>query len=272
MKSLGLCWLTVPTATPIELVGAAAAGGMSWVGMRILEAGDVDTAFVRGSADTARVRGAASDQGVSILRTAGFRLDGRYSPDRYHPFIEATAELGAKFITLIATDNNKSRLVDDFGDICGRAAQYGLLTSVEFAPFSAVKNLYDAKELLASSGQNEATIVLDALHFFRSGGKIADIATVDPARFSVAQVCDGPLTPPRAPQLLYEARNDRLDPGAGEFPLVEFLKALPTNIPMEIECPCLAQRDLPPNERAKNAARASRDFLDGVLGPEILDQ
>ena len=262
MTPLILCWLTVPTATPLALIRAASAGGFASVGMRIVEAGEPDIAFVGGSGEkAAEVRRAADGEGVSILRTAGFRMDGRYNADRFYPFIEATAELGATYVSVIATDSDPTRRVADFADLCSRAAEFGLRGAVEFTPFSAVKAIEDGLDFVVKSGHDDAAILLDTLHLYRSGGKAEDIRAVPSQRLAVAQLCDGKLAAPEASQLLNEARNDRLDLGKGEWPLVDFMRALPPGIPLEVEVPCWEERDLPPMTRAINAGRATRAYL-----------
>ena len=262
MQPLILCWLTVPKATPLQLLETAASAGFASVGMRILEAGEPDTAFVGGGGESAAlVKRAADDLGVTIFRTAGFRIDGRYTPDRFRPYIEATAELGAEYISIIATDQDEQRRHESFGSICEEAAACGLRISVEFTPFSAVKTIFDCYELLVKAGRPDSAILLDALHLYRSGGKANDVLGIPQERLAVAQLCDARVNTPKEADLLWEARNDRFDVGKGKLPLRDFMSVLPHSIPLEVETPCLLERDLPVIDRARNAARITREFL-----------
>ncbi|HET7343792.1 MAG TPA: sugar phosphate isomerase/epimerase, partial [Methylomirabilota bacterium] len=104
-----------------------------------------------------------------------------------------------------------------------------------------------------------ASVLIDALHFSRSGGVPAHVAGVDPALLRYAQICDaGPDMPGAAdtPALIREARTGRLLPGEGVLPLAALVAALPAGIPLAIEAPCRATAPLPAAERARRAYRA----------------
>jgi sugar phosphate isomerase/epimerase len=123
---------------------------------------------------------------------------------------------------------------------------------------------------VAQSKRSNASVLVDALHFSRSGGIPAHIAQVDPALFRYAQICDaGPDMPGPGdtPALIREARTGRLLPGEGVLPLAELVAALPDTVPLAIEAPCRATADLPAVERAKRAHRA----LTTLLGAERSD-
>ncbi len=102
-------------------------------------------------------------------------------------------------------------------------------------------------------------MVVDALHFSRSGGLPAHVGTVDPALFRYAQICDASADmpgPTDTPNLIREARTGRLLPGEGVLPLRELVAALPAGIPLAIEAPSRATADLSALERAQRAYRA----------------
>jgi sugar phosphate isomerase/epimerase len=129
-----------------------------------------------------------------------------------------------------------------------------------------VRTLAHADEMVARSKRANAFVLIDALHFSRSGGLPAHVATIDPARFRYAQICDaGPDMPGPTDTLalVREARTGRLLPGEGVLPLKELVAALPANLPLAIEAPCRATADLPALERAQRAYRALTD-LTGV--------
>jgi hypothetical protein len=56
---------------------------------------------------------------------------------------------------------------------------------------------------------------------------------------------------------------NRLVPGSGEFPLRELVRALPPDLPMDVEVPSkdLQVQGIAPVERARLAVKASRDLL-----------
>jgi sugar phosphate isomerase/epimerase len=122
-----------------------------------------------------------------------------------------------------------------------------------------VRTLAHAVDVVARSKRANASVLIDALHFSRSGGLPAHVAEVDPSLFRYAQICDaGPDMPglTDTPALIREARTGRLLPGEGVLPLAELVAALPAGLPLAIEAPCRATADLPALERAKRAYRA----------------
>ena len=63
------------------------------------------------------------------------------------------------------------------------------------------------------------------MHFFRSGGTVADLEAVDPTLFGCVQLCDGTKEAPA--DLVQESRHGRLYPGDGDLPLRALLAATP---------------------------------------------
>src|SRR5204863_4452779 len=120
------------------------------------------------------------------------------------------------------------------------------------------RTLAHAAEMVARSKRANASVVIDALHFSRSGGLPAHVASVDPSLLRYAQICDaGPDMPGPGdtPALIREARTGRLLPGEGVLPLAALITALPDTVPLAVEAPCRATADLPAVERAKRAYR-----------------
>jgi sugar phosphate isomerase/epimerase len=118
---------------------------------------------------------------------------------------------------------------------------------------------------VARSKRSNASVLIDALHFSRSGGLPAHIGGVDPSLLRYAQICDaGPDRPGPAdtPALIREARTGRLLPGEGVLPLKELVAALPRTAPLAVEAPCRVTADLPALERAKRAHRALSALLE----------
>ena len=117
---------------------------------------------------------------------------------------------------------------------------------------------------MAQSKRSNASVLVDALHFSRSGGIPAHIAQVDPALFRYAQICDASPDMPGpgdTQALVREARTGRLLPGEGVLPLAELVAALPDTVPLAVEAPCRATADLPAVERAQRAYRTLSALL-----------
>ncbi len=179
-------------------------------------------------------------------------------------FLEVSARLGAKNVLVMSAEPDEARTVERFCDLCDRAAPYGLHVCLEFAIYTGVRTLAHAAHVVAQSKRSNASVLIDALHFSRSGGIPAHVAQVDPSLFRYAQLCDASADmpgPTDAPALVREARPGRLLPGEGVLPLAEFVAALPPTVPLAIEAPSRATADLPAVERAKHAYRTLSALL-----------
>ena len=83
---------------------------------------------------------------------------------------------------------------------------------------------------IAKSKRSNASVLIDALHFSRSGGLPAHVAQVDPALLRYAQLCDagpGHARPHRRARAHSRGVDGRLLPGEGVFPLTDLVAALP---------------------------------------------
>ena len=126
-----------------------------------------------------------------------------------------------------------------------------------------MRTLAHAASIVAKAKRANASVLIDALHFSRSGGLPAHVKQVDPALLRYAQICDASAeipAPTDTPALIREARTGRLLPGEGALPLAELVAALPAGAPLAIEAPCRATANLPALERAKLAYRALTDL------------
>jgi sugar phosphate isomerase/epimerase len=261
-RLLSLAHLTVLDTTPAELVEVAAAAGFRSVGIRLTATPSVgvppydilrDGPVLR---DTLRRLG---DTGVSVLDTEFLRFEPDQPIGVPEGFLEVSARLGAKNVLVMSAEPDENRTLERFGELCDRAAGYGLQVCLEFAIYTGVRTLAHAAHIIARSQRPNGSILVDALHFSRSGGLPAHIARVDPALLRYAQICDaGPDMPGPAdtPALIREARTGRLLPGEGVLPLSELVAALPAGVPLAIEAPCRATATLPALERARRAYRA----------------
>ena len=87
-------------------------------------------------------------------------------------------------------------------------------------------------------------ILVDSLHFDRSGSTLDELRAVPRERMPFAHLCDAPVHPPyRTDDLLLTARAERLPPGEGEIDLTGFLSALPEDLPLALEVPMQAYID-----------------------------
>ena len=261
-RPMSLAHLTVLDTSPPELVTVAAAAGFRTIGIRLTATPSVGVPPYDILSDGPILRETLrrlADTGVSVLDTEFLRFE----PDRPvgvpEGFLEVSARLGAKNVLVMSAEPDEARTIERLGELCDRAAQYGLHVCLEFAVYTGVRTLAHAASLLAKAKRSNASILIDALHFSRSGGVPAHVQQVDPALLRYAQICDASAHmpgPTDTPALIREARTGRLLPGEGVLPLAELIAALPAGAPLAIEAPCRATADLPAPERAKRAFRA----------------
>jgi sugar phosphate isomerase/epimerase len=259
---ISLAHLTVLDTTPPELVTVAAGAGFRTIGIRLTATPSVGVPPYDILSDGPVLRETLlrlADTGVSVLDTEFLRFE----PDRPvgvpEGFLEVSARLGAKNVLVMSAEPDEARTIDRFCELCDRAAQYDLHVCLEFAIYTGVRTLAHAASILAEAKRSNASILIDALHFSRSGGLPADVTQVDPALLRYAQICDAAADmpgPTDTPALIREARTGRLLPGEGVLPLAELVAALPAGAPLAIEAPCRATADLLALERAKRAYRA----------------
>jgi sugar phosphate isomerase/epimerase len=248
--------------TPPELVTVAEAAGFRTIGIRLMATPSVGVPpydILREGPLLRETLRRLADTGVSVLDTEFLRFEPEQPVGIPECFLEVSARLGAKNVLVMSAEPDEARTIDRFSELCDRAAPYGLQVCLEFAIYTGVRTLAHAADVVARSKRANASVLVDALHFSRSGGLPSHIAQVDRLLFRYAQICDAGSEmpdPSDTPALIREARTGRLLPGEGVLPLAELVAALPASVPLAVEAPCRATAELPALERAKRAYRA----------------
>jgi sugar phosphate isomerase/epimerase len=261
-RPISLAHLTVLDTTPPELVTVAAAAGFRTIGIRLTATPSVGVPPYDCMHDGPMLRetlARLADTGVSVLDTEFLRFEPAQPIGVPEGFLEVSARLGAQHVLVMSAEPEEARTLERFCELCERAAPYRLNVGLEFAVYTGVRTLAHAADVVAKSRQPNAGVLIDALHFSRSGGLPAHVASVDPSLLRYVQICDaGPDMPSATdtPALIREARTGRLLPGEGVLPLKELVAALPAGLPLAIEAPCRATAELPALERATRAQRA----------------
>jgi sugar phosphate isomerase/epimerase len=266
-RQISLAHLTVLDTTPPELVSVAAAAGFRTIGIRLTATPSVGVPpydILREGPLLRETLARLADTGISVLDTEFLRFEPDQPVGVPEGFLEVSARLGAKNVLVMSAEPDESRTVERFCELCDRASSYGLQVCLEFAIYTGVRTLAHAAHVIARSKRANASVLVDALHFSRSGGIPAHIAQVDPSLLRYAQICDASAEMPAprdAPALIREARTGRLLPGEGILPLADLVAALPAGAPLAIEAPCRATAELPAVERARRAHRALSALL-----------
>jgi sugar phosphate isomerase/epimerase len=253
----------LPEASPVELVEAAAQAGFDFGGMWMEADQWTD-------ATTSAVKQRLSDTGLELLDIeVAWIKPGPLNPDLIR-MIEVGAELGARNVLCVTTDPDRGASRDKLAMLMERGEQCGIRINLEFALFTEVPTIVDACALLGEIASPAAGLLIDSLHWQRSGGTLEEVAAVPREWLSYVQLCDAPPVGPQPPDpqvLLIEATDDRLPMGQGGLPLRPLIDLLPDGLPIAIEERSKALRDAYPdfNERARALARTSRAFFEGCV-------
>jgi len=263
-----LAHLTVLDATPLELLDAALAGGFQSAGLRIVPPMPTDKIVeVIGNEPLIRdlIR-KMSDTGIDIWDVEAVWLTPDTEISSLLPALEVGQRLGARHLLVVGHDPDFNRLADNFSKLCEECRKYHLGAALEMMSYVELRTLQQAVKLLQTTGQNNASLLIDALHFFRSGAKLEDLRSIDPTYFKYLHLCDAPLNSPSVDGLRAEGRGGRTYPGEAELPLVDLLKALPSHIGVAVEAPNATLSHLPVAERAKRCGDATRRVLKDAYG------
>jgi sugar phosphate isomerase/epimerase/4-hydroxyphenylpyruvate dioxygenase-like putative hemolysin len=264
-----LAHLTALSLSPPELVDAAASAGYRYVGLRLTRVTPqephyplaTDPALMR----TTKVRLAAT--GIEVLDVELARIGPDEDPRDFMRFLEAAAELGARHVITQLPDPDRVRKVDRFAQLCEMARPLALTIDLEFPSWTETPDLSEATRVLRAAGQPNAGILVDLLHFARSGSSVADLRALPAEWFHFVHVCDAPAAvPPTNEGLIHTARYERLYPGEGGIDVHGILAALPPGLPYALEIPrAMHVASVGAKEHARNAISAARAHLDRVV-------
>lgn len=266
MTVLSLHHLTMIDAHPLALIEAAAAGGFTHCGIRLVAPNPGDP-LVDVLSEPGAIRAIGrklADAGVELLDIEAIWLGERMDVAMLRPALEAAAQLGAKYALAVGNDPDRTRLTSNFAALCALAEPLGIKVMLEFITYCAIDSLEAAGTLVHDAAAPNAGLLIDTLQFFRSGARAEQVIPYDPVLFSYMQICDGPKTAPVTLEgRRKEARENRLLPGQGELPVRELLAALPADIPISLEAPTAALRRHDHRTQGVIAGKALRAFLAG---------
>jgi sugar phosphate isomerase/epimerase len=265
VPSFSLAALTALELAPPGLVDVAAACGYDHVGIRLFPAtpGGIAYPLMEDEANLRETIARLDATGVTVadLEVAAFRPETEIAA--FSAFFEAGARLGARHILVAAYDPVLDRFADRFAGFCEAAAQYGLTADLEFMPWTSVPDLGTADRIVEKVGKANAGVLVDALHFDRSGSLIGDIAAIPVGRFHYWQLCDGPAErPATSEEMMRAARTERMFPGEGGIDLVALTRAMPADIAVSIEVPTVGlARTMDAYTRARRALSAAKRVI-----------
>jgi sugar phosphate isomerase/epimerase len=269
VNPIGIEFISVLGQPPVDYVHTAAELGVSHIGMAPAPIVTVEGLYSGWSlAQDAQLRrdvvAALRERGLSVSLGEGFLI----WPDRdirgSEAEVDAMAEIGAPVLNAVSIDPDPNRAGDQLGVFAEMAAARGLRSTIEFVPGTPIGDLATARAAVAHVGRPDFALLIDAMHWFRTGSTAADLAALDPALIGYVQICDVPLV--SVQPYGDEARFDRRAPGDGELPLKDMIAALPIDMLLGLEVPMRAKAEagIGPVERLRPALEATRTLAGKV--------
>ena len=265
MPPLSLSPLTVHPCSPLELIDAASTAGFERVGLRVFPVLASDVDIMADAGLQRQVTARIGSSGLQVLDVEVVRLTPDMDIAAVEPALEFAAGVGAHWLAVTSVElsayssSDEPEIVDRLAALAELTSTYGMRVMLEFMAFRGMQTLQDAVRVVAATSSSHIGITVDALHFFRSGGRVTDLEAVEPSLLGCLQLCDGPELAPE--DLVAESRYGRLYPGLGGLPLEALLAATSPSLPVAVEAPSAAHAHLPPSERAQEAIRCTRELM-----------
>ena len=270
MRRYSLAHLTVIEVPPPQMIHLAADAGYDAVGLRLVQVTPTTPGYPlhRDAALLRQTRAALADTGLAVQDIEFLRLTPDFAAADHRACLAAGADLGARHVICAPYDPDLSRMAANLAALADEAAGFGIAPVLEFFPWTVVPGLTQARDLVAASGRADVGILVDALHFDRSGSRLADLAALAPGMVPFLHLCDAPVHPPYTEdQLLHAGRVERLPPGAGQIGLRAILDALPLTLPIALEVPMEAHTArFGPAATARRVLAAAQAVAGGTTG------
>lgn len=262
IRKLGLAHFSAISLPPTEFVTLAAEAGFARVGLRLCApfTGAPHYPLRAGSAEIRDLSRKCADLGIEVYDIEAVVIDATFDAGALVRALEAAAELGAKRLSVAGDDENGHRLADNVSSLCEMASKFGLSVDMENMGWRTIATYEQADALVAATAAKNAGVLVDALHFFRNGGKLEQLRA-GISRVQSVQLCDvRGLAPTTAEGMVAEARSGRYAPGEGELPLQELLAAIGDTVFVSIEVP-LADPAGTPHDHVHHLMTATRRLL-----------
>lgn len=253
---LSLAHLSLIDTTPPELVRAAGDAGFRSVGLRLHPArpGEAPHPMHEGSPMLAETRARMAALGVAVHDVEVLRLSPGFDASRLDALLAVAASLGARYVVVNGDDDNEARAAANLAALGERAARHGLRIGLEFMVYTAVPTLDAALRLVRAAAQPDVRVLVDTLHFFRSGATADQAVGEGLVARDFIQLSDAPAQRHPALSPGEEARAHRLLPGEGALALSDLLKLATADAVLSVEAPCAVRRHhLSPARRAELA-------------------
>jgi sugar phosphate isomerase/epimerase len=240
MPQFSLAHLSALACPPPELTRMAARAGYDFVSFRTIPlglAGEPDYRLAHNPDLFREVKTALNQTGVKALDIELARVTDGIDVESYFPEMEAAAELGVWQVVSSVWTSNRPYAIDSLGRLCELASKIGVTINLEFVTWAGVGTLQQAVEIIRELNQPNCGLLIDTLHFNRSRVPLEGLSSLPESWFHIVHLCDAPADIPSAKEdLIFTAREARLDPGQGGIDLAAILNRIP-EVPYSLELP-----------------------------------
>jgi sugar phosphate isomerase/epimerase len=204
-----------------QVLAAASAAGFDGIGVTV---GQCLSALERG-VDLERIPRLVEEAGLRIAELELVRLGETGALRHANNLVqELVTVLRPDRLHVAAWRGDRAQVTDEFAAVCH--AVPSVPVAFEFMAYNAVPGFTLAVDIAADTGAPNAAVVLDILHFFRTGTTFDKLTAEALGRVAVVQLSDV-VERPRG-DALDEARHRRTFPGEGALDSVGFLSAVAT--------------------------------------------
>lgn len=265
MHDFGIENLSCFGLDPAALIRLAAELGCSHVSLNLSGAANpLDGAKRRALREDAGLRceaiAASREAGVQVSLLEGFTIEPGTVARDLAGDLDIAAELGARAICVIGMDRDRPRAHAEVAALCDMAASRSIAVTTEFGAGTA-RNLERVLEMLAGVGHANFGLLIDCMHYFRSGATLADLDRIGIESVRHVQLCDVPM-PAAIGDYMTEALFERRAPGDGDLPLAAFLEQIPLVVPVGLEIPIrsLAEAGIAHRDRMRRCLDRARSL------------
>jgi sugar phosphate isomerase/epimerase len=259
-----LAHLTVLDLPPPEMVRVAARTGYRSVGLRLIAATDTSPGYplMRDTAMFRETKSALAETGIQVLDLEFVKITPEIDVAGLEAFVAVGAELGARYVITSPYDPDLTRLADRLAAIGALCARHGLRALLEFFPWTVVPDLSAAERMVQACGRADVGILVDTLHFNRSGSTLEQLDRIPPERLPFVHVADAPVQDSYTTEdLLHAGRAERLPPGEGQIDIASILRHMPADIPIALEVPMTARSAAEGSEAVARRVRLAAEGL-----------
>ena len=150
------------------------------------------------------------------------------------------------------------RMVDCFGELAVEAARYNTALTLEIMPFSNVRSVGRARQIVEGAAQRNGGLLIDIWHLARAGIEYYEIGEIDPVYIGGVKLDDAdryPIEP-----LWMDTIHRRRLPGDGVLDVPAFIKAVQStgfDGPWGVEILSESHRKLPLEDMAQRSFETS---------------